>query len=119
MEVCQAFNIPILSLSLKEQVLQLATLIKAEAICVTKGADGAVLYHEDQFYSNPGYKVEVIDTVGSGDSFLGSLIHDLIHQEEPQKAIDSACAIGALVASQAGATPDISTSEIENLIKDV
>lgn len=35
----------------------------------------------------------------------------------PQKAIDYACAVGALVAAAPGANPEISFLDIEHLIK--
>lgn len=81
-------------------------------ICVTKGEHGAVLFYNDQLFYNSGFKIDVADTVGSGDSFLGSLISKLTNGEPPQKAIDFACAVGALVAHNEGANPKISSEEI-------
>ena len=63
-------------------------------ICVTKGQHGAVLLYNDKFYYNSGYLIKVIDTVGAGDSFLASLISQLLHKIQPQEAIDFACAVG-------------------------
>ncbi len=54
--------------------------------------------------------------MGAGDSFLGSLISKLLQQETPQKALNYACAIGALVASQEGANPKFSAEEIEKFM---
>ncbi|TXD54438.1 MULTISPECIES: carbohydrate kinase family protein [unclassified Polaribacter] len=85
-------------------------------ICVTKGEHGAVLLFDAKLYYNSGYKIKVADTVGSGDSFLGSLISKLTNEEKPQRAIDFACAVGALVAQSAGANPKISNREIANFI---
>ena len=94
-----------------------ADATKTKHLCVTKGAKGAVLLYDNQLYFNDGYKIEVADTVGSGDSFLASLIHKLIHQNKPQEALDFACAIGALVASNKGANPVINPIELKNLLK--
>jgi len=85
-------------------------------VCVTLGKDGAVLFHENSFYYNMGYKVTVADTVGAGDSFLASIISQLLDGMEPQEAIDFACAVGSIVASKNGANPDISTSEIRTMM---
>lgn len=63
------------------------------------------------FY-NSGYKIKVVDTVGSGDSFLATLIHHLLDNHNPQKSLDIACAVGALVAQNEGANPIISENEI-------
>lgn len=88
-----------------------------DTICVTRGGNGAVLYIGETFYNNTGYKVNVGDTVGAGDSFLASLIHKLLKRETPQNAIDFACAAGALVASNVGANPKISNKALFELIK--
>jgi fructokinase len=103
------------------QTLELAILFIAQktntdCICVTKGSEGAVLYFEGNFYSNPGYKITVADTVGAGDSFLGTLINKLVKKSDPQDAIDYACAIGALVASYEGANPKVEEVEINKLM---
>jgi fructokinase len=84
----------------------------AKYICVTKGAAGAVLLIEKQFYYNSGYKISVKDTVGAGDSFLATLIHNLLSNIESQTALDRACAFGALVAGSNGANPEIRERDI-------
>lgn len=98
--------------SLKQNILYIAELINTNRICVTLGSHGAVLYYDGMFYYNSGYEVKVVDTVGSGDSFLAGLISKLLTQNDPQIAIDFACALGALVAEKRGANPQILISEI-------
>ncbi|AWG20615.1 carbohydrate kinase [Flavobacterium faecale] len=105
------------SKSLETTILFIAHKTNTDCICVTLGSKGAMLYFEGDFYSNPGYKITVADTVGAGDSFLGTLINKLIKKEDPQQAIDYACAIGALVASHEGANPKIDAAEIEAIMK--
>jgi len=84
-------------------------------ICVSLGKDGGVLFYNNEFYYNKGYKITVADTVGAGDSFLASIISQLLNSCEPQKAIDFACAVGAIVASKNGANPEVSTSEVRKM----
>jgi fructokinase len=98
--------------SLEQNIFFIAKESKAKSICVTKGNHGAVLYYNNKMYYNSGYKINVADTVGAGDSFLAGLLSKLLNNEEPQKAIDFACALGALVASNEGANPKISNEEI-------
>ncbi|RZK96886.1 MAG: carbohydrate kinase, partial [Hymenobacter sp.] len=52
----------------------LAQRFNLQALCVTKGADGAVLYTGGQLYRSPGIAVTVQDTIGSGDAFLAALL---------------------------------------------
>ena len=68
-------------------------------------------------YRNPGYKVTVKDTVGAGDSFLASLIHQFLLDKNPQDALDYSCAVGSLVASKSGANESVSEDEIQQLLE--
>jgi fructokinase len=102
--------------SLEETIKFIASVTNTKSICVTKGGDGAILYYQNTFYKNNGYKVEVVDTVGAGDSFLASLTDKLLKGASPQESIDFACAMGALVASREGANPEITKEDIENFI---
>ena len=104
---------------MKEQIRWLATVTKTEKICVTRGANGALLFINDTFYDHPGYRVEVRDTVGAGDSFLATLINELLlKKESPVKALNRACAVGALVASKEGANCSIDQEEMDQIISE-
>ncbi|HKO76331.1 MAG TPA: carbohydrate kinase [Flavobacterium sp.] len=102
--------------SLEQNILFIAEQTNTRHICVTKGSHGAVLYYNNQFHYNSGYKIKVADTVGAGDSFLAGLLSKLLAGEQPQSAIDFACAIGALVAQKEGANPKINKSTIDSFM---
>ena len=102
----------IVASSIEDQIIQLSALTKTDHICITLGANGAILYTKSEFFRNHGYKVKVKDTVGAGDSFLASLIHQLVLGTEPQSALDSSCAMGSLVASKNGANAKVTNEEI-------
>ncbi|RYJ52903.1 carbohydrate kinase [Flavobacterium petrolei] len=102
--------------SLEQNILFIAEKTNTKHICVTKGSHGAVLYYNEKMYYNSGYKIDVIDTVGSGDSFLAGLLSKLLYDENPQEAIDFACALGAIVAKNEGANPKISSKEINDFM---
>jgi fructokinase len=102
--------------SFEQNMKFIAEKTNTKQICVTKGEFGAVLYYNDKFYYNSGYFVKVVDTVGAGDSFLASLIIRLLKGKSPQKSLNYACAIGALVAGQEGANPQISEKEIKKFM---
>jgi fructokinase len=103
-------------LSIEQNIKFVSEVTKTEHICVTKGSHGAVLLHHDTFYYNSGFLIKVKDTVGAGDSFLGSLISQLLNDVHPQEAIDFACAVGAIVAQSEGANPKISIDTIQKFI---
>lgn len=102
--------------SLEQNILFIAEQTNTKHICVTKGSHGAVLYYNEKMYYNSGYKINVIDTVGSGDSFLAGLLSKLLTGVNPQEAIDFACALGAIVAKNEGANPKISSKEINDFM---
>jgi fructokinase len=102
--------------SLEQNISFMEDLTGAKSICVTKGRHGAVLLHRGQLYYNSGFHIQVKDTVGAGDSFLASLVDQLFHSVEPQKAINFACAVGAMVAESEGANPILDLTKIKHFI---
>jgi fructokinase len=105
-----------LSASIEQTILFIANKTNTTSIVVTLGSKGAILFLKERFFYCKGYQVEVADTVGSGDSFLATLIDALLKDEDPQLAIDKACAVGALVAKNKGANPMISEVEIDAIM---
>ncbi|MER0438797.1 carbohydrate kinase [Emticicia sp. W12TSBA100-4] len=84
-----------------------------KGIIVTRGGNGAFFIDENnEFAEHQGFKVTVNDTIGSGDSFLASFITKWLNGEKPAEALKFACAVGAFVATQKGATPVISEEDI-------
>lgn len=64
-----------------ENALPLLLKNRCEVVIYTKGKDGVELYTKDIKVSVPGYKVNVIDTTGAGDSFIGSFLYQLLNDE--------------------------------------
>jgi len=83
----------------------LAQRFHLQAVCVTLGADGALLWKDGQLYRSPGIAVEVQDTIGSGDAFLAALLTSWLAGDTPADCLRFACAAGSLVATNQGATP--------------
>ncbi|WP_340114926.1 carbohydrate kinase family protein [Maribellus mangrovi] len=107
------------NLSTKDEEQKVKWMVKQYGIkmlCVTKGANGALLCSDNEFFHHPGYKVHTIDTVGAGDAFLSGLITALLKKQSPGSALNLACATGAFVASKAGATPKYNWQEIQEII---
>jgi fructokinase len=90
----------------------LAQQFHLQAVCVTLGAEGAVLWHEGQYYRSPGLVVAVQDTIGSGDAFLAALLTSWLAGETPAQCVRFACAAGALVATYQGATPVLTRAQV-------
>lgn len=89
---------------------------KIDTIIVTMGGDGAMLNEKGTVYRHPGFKIEVADTIGSGDSFLAGFLHQLLSGAPVQKALEFASGIGAFIATQKGACPTYETKQITALM---
>ena len=78
---------------------------KTPRICVTMAAAGAALWDRGNLVSAPAPKVVVKDTVGAGDAFMAGLMVGLTRGADTQTVLETACRLGAIVASHDGATP--------------
>ncbi|MEH6394289.1 carbohydrate kinase family protein [Pseudoalteromonas sp.] len=105
--------------SLEQNLAFIAEHTNTEYLCVTKGSHGALLTIKGVNYYNSGYLINVIDTVGAGDSFLGALIYQLCSSDDAQHSVDFACAVGAMVAQSSGATPLLSHQQINEFMDPV
>ncbi len=88
-----------------------------DVICVTLGPEGCMVYDEGTAFRVPGYKVTVCDTVGSGDAFAAAFLHGYYAGWPILKTARFANALGALVASRAGATPQWTFDEVIAIIE--
>jgi len=100
----------------KTQMKYLADRYNLRMICLTLGANGAMVLDADGFTIQEGYPVEVQDTIGSGDSFLAMFLKHILAGSPVSTALKNACAVGALVATYQGATPAISERELQQFL---
>ena len=96
----------------KQCILHVVEKFETKQICVTRGSKGAILYDSGNFYHHSGYKVKVVDTVGAGDTFLATLLTQILQGQNPDTALDYASALGAMVAGSEGANPNFTKQEI-------
>jgi fructokinase len=90
---------------LRDQINEFRSKFHCNTICVTRGENGAIVWQDHEFYENPGCPVQVVDTVGAGDSFLATFIAGLLAGQPMQQVVDKACIVGAFVAGKRGANP--------------
>jgi fructokinase len=90
-------------------------------VVVTHGGEGAVAVTGSGVTRVPGRAVQVIDTVGAGDTFMGALLHGLIHagytsarsrvrlraidSDSIGRILDLAATAAAITVSRRGADP--------------
>lgn len=64
-----------------EKALPFLLKDRCEIVLYTKGKDGVELYTKNMKVCASGYKVNVVDTTGAGDSFIGSFLYQLLNDE--------------------------------------
>lgn len=84
-----------------------------QKVIVTRGSKGAACRDQLGWHEHPGYPVTVKDTVGSGDSFLAGFLTRMLFGESTLDCLDFGCAVGALVATHSGGTPQISPQMVK------
>jgi fructokinase len=102
--------------NLESGIRELSDKFNCDTICVTQGANGSTLLFKNEIISQKGFKVNVVDTVGSGDAFLAALLNGIFNNKEINKTLEFANAVGAYVASKDGATPIINLEVINKII---
>ncbi len=80
------------------------TMGELGALCAAAGGETAYV---------PGYRADLVDTCGSGDAFTAGFIHRLLGGRPLEECCELGCALGAMVASQEGATGKLAPNEIK------
>jgi fructokinase len=98
------------SLPEAEFATRLAGDFPVRVLCVTRGAEGCTVYSGERSLSIPGERVQVADTVGSGDAFSAAFLRHYCRTGDPWESARRGNLLGAFVASQPGAVPDYDES---------
>jgi 6-phosphofructokinase 2 len=88
----------------------LAAKAVADVLIIARGAEGSVMWTEDQGWFANAAKVKVVSRVGAGDSFMGGFALALARG----LAIEQALAHGAAAASAAVMTPGTQLCRLED-----
>jgi len=99
-----------------KMALEVARLLieKTPAVVVTLGGQGAVWMGPEGSGYQPALEVEVVDTTGAGDAFIGALATATCEGKTMSQAVQHGCVAGALAASKAGAQSSLPMREDVN-----
>ena len=86
--------------------LRLMRWYNLKIVIETKGVVGSYVFTSDETSYIETPKVEVVDTVGAGDSFTGAFIAALLQGKSLREAHRLAVDVSAYVCGQKGAMPD-------------
>lgn len=82
------------------------------ALCITRGADGALLWQDGAWHEQPAFPCTVVDTVGAGDSFLAMLLAQRLRGAPPAVALRAAARLASRVAGKPGAVPELDATDV-------
>jgi fructokinase len=96
-------------------------------IFVTLGAEGCFYRSKNAYGHKEGFQVNVADTTGAGDAFVGGVLYHILEMNKPleglhaadfEKMVTFANAVGALTTKGKGGIPSIPTMEqVEKFLK--
>lgn len=90
---------------------------KLNLVAVTRGERGSLLVSPDGASEHAGFRVEVADTIGSGDAFAAALAHCRLRGASLEVSNEIANRVGSWVATCAGAQPDADAQTIARLLE--
>ena len=99
-----------------EQIREVQERYDIQTLIVSHGSVGAYCLENDVLYFQKAFDIIVKDTIGSGDAFLAGFLSEKMKGNAPQACLKKACAMGAFVATQSGATPAITEGVILELM---
>lgn len=101
----------------KDTISFLQQTFNINEIVVTKGGEGASYYHGEDSYTGAALPVQVIDTVGAGDSFLAAFLYKKLTGAGIPETLDYALGMGAFIAGKAGACPSYEQADLHYFIR--
>ncbi len=102
-------------LSVRDFVTKIFKTFDLDVVLVTRGPEGAIVYNGSDFGTSETEDVEVVDTVGAGDSFSAAFLYSYLSGDDAFDASDTAAKVADFVVSRRGAVPDYS-KELEELL---
>lgn len=90
----------------------------AELVLLTCGSEGALAVDDQRSYFQEAYPTDTIDSVGSGDAFLGGFLASRLEGDEIQEALDVAAAAAAISRTIDGDWPVVSIEKIDQIRDD-
>ena len=118
-ELAQATHAPLATLA--QQQAACAALVRsgqAQLVALSLGADGALLVTREGAWRAPALAVDVVSTIGAGDSFVGGLVFALARGEDAPAAFRHGMAASAAALLSSG-TALCSADDVQRLMPQV
>jgi len=86
-------------------------------VAVTMGPEGCIIASKEKMVHVPAFKVEVVDTTGAGDAFMGGLSYGLLQGWDQERVGMFANACAALCCTKVGARAMAKHDEVVAFIR--
>lgn len=91
---------------------------KIDLVLITRGNGGVLAYHKEEgIFSEPAYKIEMKDNIGSGMAFSAGFLHYYLNGKSLQESIQFGNAAGALNTTKTGATTYFNKNDVLKFIE--
>jgi ribokinase len=85
-------------------------------VAITMGGEGSLIASRDSMIQRPAYRVDVVDTTGAGDAYMGGLSYALLRGWPHETVASFANACAALCCTKVGARAMSALPEVEKLV---
>lgn len=82
-----------------------------QSVVLTLGKKGSVYMAKNKYLFIPSYAIDIVDTTGAGDAFIGGFLSQLMNGKEVSESLAFANAVGAFMCQIDGAQTDKLTQE--------
>jgi len=100
-----------------EKIVQELLTIGPKIVAMTLGADGCLIATQEAVVHVPAFQVDVVDTTGAGDAFMGGLSYALLQGWDAERVGTFANACAALCCTKVGARAMAKRDEVVAFIK--
>lgn len=83
--------------------------VRVKWVVIKMGAKGSILITKSSISCAPAFLVNVVDTVGCGDSYTAAIAYGFLHDMPPMNTLTLANAVGAATATGSGAGRNVAT----------
>ncbi len=95
----------------------LAKKYKLDLVLITRGSKGVFAFHKtDGVFYDAGYKITMVDNIGSGVAFLAAFLHSYLLGHTLQESLSFGNAAGALNTTKRGATEFFDKKAVYNFM---
>lgn len=117
-ELARITNLPVSTIDEIKSAAQQIVKAGVDNVIVTLGEKGALWVTQENHKLIPGKKVDVVDTTGAGDAFIGSFAHYYTSGQDIETSLSAANIYAALTIKKRGTQKSyLSYNEVEEELK--